>query len=60
MLALISWVVSAVSFLLLSVTTVLEDTEDVHWLPLGLFFLVLGLILYALNGPVDRWRGRVP
>jgi len=60
MLALISWVVSAVIFLLLSVTTVLEDTEDVHWLPLGLFFLVLGLILYALSGPVDRWRGRVP
>lgn len=60
MLALISWIISAIIFLLLGITTVLEDTEDVRWVPVGLFFLVLGLILYALSGPVERWRGRVP
>jgi hypothetical protein len=60
MLAIISWVVSAVIFILIGLTTVLEDTEDVRWTHIGFFFLVLGLILYALSGPYERWRGRVP
>ena len=58
MLGLISLVISAVIFLLMGITTVLEDTEDVRWLPVGLFFLVLGLILGAAIP--ERWRGRVP
>jgi hypothetical protein len=60
MLAIISWVIAAVIFMLLGLTTVLEDSNDVRWTPLGWFFIALGLILYALSGPYERWRGRVP
>ena len=60
MLAIISWVIAAIIFLLLSLTSVLEDSENVRWLALGWFFVALGLILYALSGPYERWRGRVP
>lgn len=54
MLSLISLVLAAVIFLL-SGLHVLDDSADVSWVPIGLFFLTLGVLLASALVP-DPWR----
>jgi uncharacterized membrane protein len=56
MLALVAAVVAAVIFIL-GGFRVIEDTADVAWLYMGLFFLALSLVLGSVG---DRWPARRP
>jgi hypothetical protein len=55
MLSLIALVLAAAVFLL-SGLHVLDDSADVSWVPVGLFFLTLGVLLASSFVP-DPWRG---
>jgi hypothetical protein len=53
MLAIISLIIAAAIFLLNGLG-VLDDSTNVSWLRIGLFFLTLGILLWGFVP--DRWR----
>lgn len=57
MLAIVSLIVAGVIFLL-SGLHVLDDSTDVSWVPIGLFFLALGILLWGFIP--DPWRRSPP
>lgn len=58
MLSLISLILAAVIFLLNGLG-VMEDSADVSWIRIGLFFLALGILLGSALIP-DPWRRSPP